>query len=209
MPDAIISSMKSCQTWCGNGYPARRADLQSRRTQIVRRFTCHESVDNHTESRAVAHTRSLLQRSAAAIALVLALVSATLHVAAFDHANATAGVASMIMAIGCISCGVHLVREPTPRAWATLVGMSSAMIAIHLATMSMPTSHHEMSMSMPVQSQNSNTGSMTGLPTAMILVASIEMAFAMLLLWIATKRHGTANHDAQQRNKGTKVSRRR
>lgn len=123
-------------------------------------------------------------RVAGAIAFALALLSAALHVAGLGHLGAAGAVLALSMAVGCIVCGVHLMRTPSPRGWAVLVGMSSAMIAIHLSAMAMPASHH----AMPMDTQPVAAMPMTGLATAMLAVSGVELVFAMVVLWLSTAR---------------------
>ncbi|MFW0794855.1 hypothetical protein AAFP30_13675 [Gordonia sp. CPCC 205515] len=127
-------------------------------------------------------SHNVVPRVGGGVALGLAMLSAALHVAGLGHLGPVGAVLTLVMVVGCLGCGVHLLRTPSPRSWAMLVGMSSAMIAIHLAAMTMPMSHH----SMAVSTHTGSVSAMSGSAGLTIAVAAIEVAFATIMLWTST-----------------------
>jgi hypothetical protein len=77
------------------------------------------------------------------VAAILALASATLHLALLD-ASSLGSFAMVGMALACLPCAWHLWRGPTAGVWCMTAGLDVAMLLIHAqmlagpAMMSMP-----------------------------------------------------------------------
>ena len=132
-------------------------------------------------------------RIAGVMALLMALVSAGAHLRALGHLRPLADVLSVAMTIACVACGVHLVRTPSARAWATTAVMATAMVAIHLTAMGGSGSagvhqhHHGMATAVP-DAMGEDTGTMAGSQmTVLMATTAAELVFALGALWFVTR----------------------
>lgn len=64
------------------------------------------------------------------LAAILALVSASLHLALLD-ASSLGSFAMLAMALACLPCAWHLWRGPTVGVWSMTAGLDVAMLIVH------------------------------------------------------------------------------
>jgi len=110
---------------------------------------------------------------------VLALSSAGLHAAMLGHAsNVVAGLLLAAMIAACVYCARDLWLRGTLRAWCVIGLMNIAMIAVHLPA---PSHHHGL--------HSATAGQQSTLMGLATLVAAIEVAAAVAVLYYRTRGH--------------------
>lgn len=120
-----------------------------------------------------------------ASALVLAIAAAALHIPSIGSLTGAEQVAVVVLAAGCVWCGMHLVRRPTVKAWATAATMSTLMFAVHLSAMgSGHSAHHGTHTADPDPSFAAT--SMSSAMQLSLLLTLVELGFTVSMLWIST-----------------------
>ncbi len=141
------------------------------------------AVGTGAEKQAVCSPVGVTVRGASALALSIA--AAALHIPSIGSLTGAERVAVVVLATGCVWCGVHLVRGPTARAWATAATMSTLMVAVHLSAMG---SGHGAQHGTHATTPNLNvaTASMSSSMQLSLLLTLVELSFTVSMLWIST-----------------------
>ncbi|KZF12360.1 MAG: hypothetical protein WBD41_29755 [Rhodococcus sp. (in: high G+C Gram-positive bacteria)] len=141
------------------------------------------AVGTGAEKQAVCSPAGVTVRGASALALSIA--AAALHIPSIGSLTGAERVAVVVLAAGCVWCGVHLVRKPTARAWATAATMSTLMVSVHLSAMgSGHSAHHGTHTAAP--DLDFAASSMSSSMQLSLLLALVELGFTGSMLWIST-----------------------
>jgi hypothetical protein len=110
------------------------------------------------------------------VAAILALVSASLHLALLD-ASSLGSFAMVGMALACLPCAWHLWRGPTAGVWGMTAGLDVAMLLVHAQMLAAPSAMASMHGGRPSGLVASGLGVVSG-QLVLAAVAGLGLAVA-------------------------------